>query len=244
TVFCDPARRTGAGRSWNVADFSPPWDFVTGLLGREEGACLKLGPGLPHRLLPERTITEWVTHRGEVVEASIWSASLAAAWGGGLAAGRSLDRRPGRAALLLPAGDRLVVDPAAPAPPVSEPAAYVHEPDPGVLAAGAVPTLAHATGARRLHPEIAYLTTDTGCPSPFWTSFEVLDSFGWREKDLRGWVRDERIGTLEIKKRGIEVDPAALRRRLRPAGPHAATIIITPTLTSARVLVVRRAEAP
>lgn len=226
TVFCDPARRTGAGRSWQVADFSPPWDFVTGLLERPAGACLKLGPGLPHRLIPARTLTEWVSHRGDLVEACLWTPGLAP--------------DAGRAALLLPGRDRLRVDPEAPQPPTGSPARFLHEPDPGVLAAGALPTLAAATGARRLHPEIAYLTTDEPVHSPFWTSFEVRDSAPWREKDLRRWVRDQAIGTLEIKKRGIEIDPAALRRRLRPAGPNRATIVITPTLTSARVLIVER----
>lgn len=232
TVFCDPARRTGAGRSWQIADFSPPWDFVTGLLDRPAGACLKLGPGLPHRLIPEDTFTEWVSHRGEVVEAGIWSPRL------------TPDHGPGRAVLLLPAHDRLVLDPAAPAPPVEAVSRFLHEPDPAVLAAGALPTLAAATGARRIHPDIAYLTTDDPAGSPFWTSFEVLDTLPWREKDLRRWIKEHRVGTLEIKKRGIEVDPAALRRRLRLAGPAQATIVITPTSASARVFVVRRLDQP
>ena len=27
-VFLDPARRTSRGRTWNVADFTPPWSLV------------------------------------------------------------------------------------------------------------------------------------------------------------------------------------------------------------------------
>ncbi|WP_432559775.1 class I SAM-dependent methyltransferase [Granulicoccus sp. GXG6511] len=231
TVFCDPARRTGAGRTWQIGDFSPPWEFVTGLLARAEGACLKLGPGLPHRLIPPNTLTEWVSHNGDLVEACIWSSALA-------------DGRVGRAARLLPNRGELRVDPEAPDPPVGDPQRYLHEPEPGVLASGALPTLAAMTGAARVHPEIAYLTTDTPVDSPFWTTFEIRDSFPWREKDLRRWVGEHAIGTLEIKKRGIDVDPAALRRRLRPKGPGRATIVITPTLGRAQVLVVERVDAP
>ncbi len=223
TVFCDPARRTGAGRTWNVADFSPSWEFVTSLLDRAEGACLKLGPGVPHRLLPERTLTEWVSHKGEAVEACVWSRHLA---------------EPGRAAMLLPTANGLLATSAS--APVGELDAFLHEPDPAVLASGALGALAAATGAWRVHPDIAYLSTSEPTPSPFWTSFRILETFPWREKDLRQWVRDRAIGTLEIKKRGIEIDPAALRRRLKPKGPHRATIIITPTTGSARVLVVER----
>ncbi|MDO5682138.1 MAG: class I SAM-dependent methyltransferase [Propionibacteriaceae bacterium] len=237
TVFCDPARRTGAGRTWNVADFSPPWPFVTGLLDRPAGACLKLGPGVPHRLLPEETRTEWVSHRGDLVEACVWSAGLSAPRAAvGAYAG------PGRAAILLPAGETLQVDPAAPSPSVSEPGRYLHEPDPGVLAAGGLPTLAAAMSASRVHPDIAYLTTDNPTRSPWWTSFEVVQAMPWRERELRRWARDNDIGVLEIKKRGIEIDPAALRRRLKLTGTRSATIVITPTLGAAQVLVVNRLE--
>jgi hypothetical protein len=53
-------------------------------------------------------------------------------------------------------------------------------------------------------------------------------------------VRQNRIGTLEIKKRGLDVDPAALRRRLSPKGPRSATLVLTPTPDGAAALVVRR----
>ncbi|MEA5052026.1 MAG: SAM-dependent methyltransferase, partial [Propionicimonas sp.] len=48
------------------------------------------------------------------------------------------------------------------------------------------------------------------------------------------------VGTLEIKVRGIDIDPAALRRRLKPTGRNAATLILTPTPHGARALVARR----
>jgi SAM-dependent methyltransferase len=222
-AFCDPARRTATGRSWNVADFTPPWGFVTGLLARPAGACIKLGPGLPHRLIPDGVLAEWLSDRADVVEASLWSPALA---------------EPGRAATLLPAGDRITAGPVTVR--VGPIGRYLHEPDGAVLAAGALGALAEATGAQRIHPEVAYLTTGHQVESPFWTSFEVLESLPWREKELRRWVREQEVGTLEIKKRGIEVDPAALRRRLRLRGPHSASILITPTTAAAQVLVVRR----
>lgn len=224
-AFCDPARRTGSGRTWQVADFTPPWEFVTGLLERPKGAVIKLGPGLPHRLIPEGVAAEWVSHHGDVVEVSLWSPNLA---------------EPVRAATLLPSGDRIIARTGSTS--VGDVGRFIHEPDGAVLAAGALDALAVATGARRIHPDVAYLSTDDPVDSPFWTSFEIVETMPWREKDLRRWVRENEIGTLEIKKRGIEVDPAALRRRLRPQGPGRATIIITPTTGSAQVLVVRRQD--
>lgn len=79
-----------------------------------------------------------------------------------------------------------------------------------------------------------------GPTSPFATAFEILEVLDAGERALRRWVRDNQVGTLEIKKRGIEVDPAELRRRLRPSGPNAATLVLTPTRTGAKALVVRR----
>ncbi len=71
-------------------------------------------------------------------------------------------------------------------------------------------------------------------------TFEVIDVLPFDERRLRAWVRDQSVGTLEIKVRGIDVDPAALRRRLRPSGASAATLVLTPTPEGARALVVRR----
>jgi THUMP domain-like len=55
----------------------------------------------------------------------------------------------------------------------------------------------------------------------------VLEALPYKEKALRSWVRAEGIGTLEIKKRGIDVDPAQLRKRLAPNGSATATLIVT-----------------
>ncbi|OYO24009.1 SAM-dependent methyltransferase [Enemella dayhoffiae] len=222
-VFCDPARRRGAERSWRVEDFQPPWDFVTGLLDRPVGAVLKLGPGLPFRLLPPTAAAEWVSHTGDAVEVSLWSSRFG---------------EPGRAATLLPGGDRIVADDRPIA--VTGVGAHLLEPDPAVIRSGAVAALAAQLGATRVAPDIAYLSVDRPAQTPFAETFRVLESLPYKEKTLRAWVREHRVGTLEIKKRGVELDPAALRKRLRPGGPNAATLVITPTPDGARVLVVAR----
>ena len=57
---------------------------------------------------------------------------------------------------------------------------------------------------------------------------------------LRSYVKQHRIGTLEIKKRAVDIDPAALRKQLRPKGPHHATLILTRTPKGTRAVVARR----
>lgn len=224
-VFCDPARRTSVGRSWRVDDLSPPWAFVAELL-RSRTACIKLGPGAPHALIPRDVAATWVSERGDLVELSLWSA----AW------------TPAREAVVLPAG-AVLGETASPGdtdrarPGVGD---VLYEPDPAVIRAGLVDRLAGDLDAHRLQPGIAYLLARDVRPTPFATAFEVLDVMDAGERTLRAWVRRERIGTLEIKKRGLDVDPAALRRRLKPAGRASATVVLAPTLDGARALVVRR----
>ena len=225
-VFCDPARRTASGRSWRVEDLSPPWSFVEALLA-ERTACVKLGPGAPHALIPDGVLATWVSDHGDLVELSLWSR----------------ESEPGRSAVLLPGGVLLDTRRAAPPPAAivrPEAGAVLYEPDPAVIRAGLVDSLAEHLDAGRLRPQLAYLLGAARRPTPFATAFEVLAVLDAGEKTLRAWVRREGIGTLEIKKRGVDIDPAVLRRRLKPKGSRSATVVLTPTLDGVRALVVRR----
>ncbi len=224
-VFLDPARRTAHGRSWDVADLSPSWDVVTSIADGGRMACVKLGPGIPYRVLPDHAETVWVSDHGDLVEATLWAGAGAA------------PRR--RSALLLPQG--LGIEATDDAVHLGAIQGWLYEPDPAVIRAGAVPALARTLDATGIAPGVAYLTGDQHQPTPYATVFEVLDRLPYRDRDLRAWVKENRVGTLEIKKRGLEVDPAVLRRRLAPKGPGSATLVLTPTSAGAAALVVRRA---
>jgi SAM-dependent methyltransferase len=222
-VFLDPARRTGRGRSWDVADLSPSWDVVTGLADGSRVACVKLGPGVPYNLLPDDAEAIWVSEGGDLVEAAVWTGPGAT---------------PRRGALLLPGGYEL--DGGRAEVPLGPVGRYLYEPDPAVIRAGAVTALATMLGATGIAHGIAYLTSDHLVAGPYATAFEVLEHLPYRDRDLRAWVKAHAVGTLEIKKRGLELDPATLRKRLAPKGPHAATIVLTPTPEGAAALIVRR----
>lgn len=223
TAFLDPARRSAKGRSWRLEDLAPPWDFVADHLGR--GAWAKLGPGLPYRAIPAGCAAEWVQVDGDLVEVMLRPGSgrtatlLSTAPDAGPATIAADDTDPG----VRPLGRWLV------------------EPDPALIRAGALGAVAAATGLGRVAPDIAYLTGDTRGDHPGLTWFAVHDALPLRTAALRAWMRDHRIGTLEIKKRGIDLDPARLRATLRPKGPGSATLILTPTPTGTRALVTSRA---
>jgi len=232
-VFCDPARRTARGRSWRVEDLTPPWTFVVGLLDGSRVACVKLGPGVPHAVLPDAVEAEWVSDAGDVVECALWADAVRPGTGGPEAP------VPGRRRAVVD-GHVLFRDTTLTPPPVGETAGFLYEPDGAVIRAGLVPEVARLVRAHRVHDEVAYLAAPEHLPTPFATAFEVLEVLPFAEKALRAWVRSHGIGTLEIKKRGLDVDPAALRRRLKPSGPASATLVLTPTPRGAVAVVVRR----
>ncbi len=222
-VFVDPARRTGSGRLWRTADFSPSWSLVTGLLDSGRPVGVKLGPALPHREIPATAEAEWLTDHGETVEVALWAGPGA---------------QPGELAALIMPDHRIAA--AATTLPVRRPGRYLYEPVGAVIRAGAIGVVGRRLSAGLLDPQIAYLSADELIMTPYATAFEVVEELPYAEKVLRRWARDHGVGRLEIKKRGIDIDPAQLRRRLKPTGPEQATMIITRTPAGARVLIARR----
>lgn len=216
-VFCDPARRDDRGRVWRVEDFTPPWSTVMNLLDGRRAAGVKLGPALPHALIPAAMEAEWITHRGETVEVTLWAGTGA---------------NPGRRSALIMPDARLTVT-AAPPLPVRDLGRYLYEPAGAVIRAGGIADLGAQLGAGLLDPQVAYLTSDQLCSTPFAAAFEVQQRLPFHLKALRNWVREAQIGVLEIKKRGIDMDPAKLRRRLRLAGPNSATMVVSRTPSGA-----------
>lgn len=223
-VFADPARRTASGRTWRVEDLSPPWPFVAGLLDGSRPAAVKLGPGVPHALLPGQAEAEWVSESGTVVECGLWA--------GG-------DARPGLRRAVVD-GHELVGTGRGAQAEVTGVGEFLYEPDGAVVRAGLVDEFAALVRATRVADGIAYLSAPWHMPTAFAAVFEVREVLPYSEKALRAWVRERGVGTLEIKKRGIDVDPAELRRRLKPRGSASATLVLTPTASGAVAVVCTR----
>jgi hypothetical protein len=57
---------------------------------------------------------------------------------------------------------------------------------------------------------------------------------------LRGWLRERHIGRVEIKKRGVTVEPETLRKSLKLAGDERAVIILTPQAGKQWALIAQR----
>ena len=229
-VFLDPARRGERGRVFDPDAYSPPWSFALGLAENFAAAGFKVAPGIPHEAVPAGAEAEWVSDGGEVKEAGVYFGSL-----------RTAERR----ATLLP-GARTLVNEGVPDPDPGDIGRYLYEPDGAVIRARLLGELAGLLSARTVDSTIAYLTSDQLVPTPFASAYEVTDVLPFTVKKLRALVAERGYGTLEIKKRGADVNPEELRRKLAPRGPraNAATIIVTRHLGRHVALVARGPSTP
>jgi len=247
-VFADPARRTRSGtRIFDPRAYEPALDDVWALRSQVPAVGIKVGPGVPHHGLPQDAEAEWVSVDGDVVEAGLWFGPLA-------------PHGPGRVATVLRHGPRGLARgtfSAAPGEPAEAPfsasdvadlGTYLYEPDGAVIRAGLVGPLARRADACLLDPTIAYLTGDGPVPTvdgvPLATAYRVLDVMPFHLKRLKAYLRERRVGSLTIKKRGTAVVPEELRTRLALSGTASATIVLTRVAGAQQVLVVEPVLGP
>lgn len=215
-VWLDPARReagdTGRART---DDWSPPLTWVFDLIGRMPGG-VKLGPGLDRDRIPDGVEAQWISADGSTIELVLWSGRLA--------------RESATRSALVVRGQH-AAELSAPADSEDEPVRalgrFIHEPDGAVIRARLIGQVARSLHAGMLADKLAYLTGDDPVTSPFVQSFRVREVLPADTKKLAKALRERGIGILEIKKRGVDVDPAALRQSLRLRGDESATLIMT-----------------
>jgi hypothetical protein len=104
---------------------------------------------------------------------------------------------------------------------------YIFEPHAAVLAADLTGVLAGQHSLQSVSPGIAYLTGDQTLNEPALSCFEVMEILPLDPKHLREAIRVRAIGSLEVKKRGVRIDPEEVRKQIHPRGDNQATLIIT-----------------
>lgn len=218
-VFLDPARRTAGhnntSRLTNSDEYSPRLDFAFSL-GEQRPTAIKLGPGFDRAEIPETAHAQWTSVNGEAVEMMLWCGALATPG----VTRSALVLRNQVAHELSAAADSTDAD----VQPLGE---YLYEPDPAVIRARLIGQFARDHSLGMLDERIAYITGNTLVQSPFAQAFRVREVLPASEQRLKKLLRERGIGRLEIKKRGMDVDPAQLRNRLSLRGDNEATLILT-----------------
>ena len=121
----------------------------------------------------------------------------------------------------------IIGPPHTPIPFAVQPNRYIFDIDPAVSAARLTGTLAAEHKLAALSPGPTYLTGPQPIDDAALACFEIDDILPLRVRSLADHLRARNIGQLEIKKRGVEIDPEKLRRDLKLRGTNAATLLIT-----------------
>jgi hypothetical protein len=121
---------------------------------------------------------------------------------------------------------------------------YIFDIDPAVLAAGLKGGLALEHGLFALGAGPSYFTGPRPIDDAALACFEVVDMLPLQSRQLAPYLRERGIGQLEIKKRGIGIDPEILRRDLKLRGDNSAALLITPIASRPAAIVAHRAPPP
>jgi len=212
-AFFDPDRRAGGTRTRDPAAFDPPFEAWPALLGRFERAIVKLPPVVEGDAVmqgPQEVVSLGGRARERRLFHGVWS------------------ERPPRRALALPSGRSVEgLGAAWPAVRAVEPGDWLFDPDVSVTLAGLVGDLARRDGLLASHPEIPYLLAavpSERAPGHWMQVDAVLPP---APKKINAWLAARGAGDLTIRKRGIEEKAAAWRKRLKPKGKAAATLVFT-----------------
>jgi hypothetical protein len=218
-LFFDPARRTASKRAFSVNNYHPPLAMVQSWLKHFPVLGVKISPGVDRKEISGYDAEiEFVSLHGELKEAVLWFGPL---------------KNARRRAALLPGPH--VLESQSPYPgqkqehllPITEPQAYIYEPDPAVLRAGLVEELGLQLDAAQLDPDIAYLTTAQQVETPFARSWEVDAWFPFQLKRLRQELRARSVGRVTVKKRGSPLQPEDLIQKLKLTGDEERVVLLT-----------------
>jgi hypothetical protein len=159
---------------------------------------------------------QWISVDRDVVELGVWFGAAA---------------RPGvgRSALVIGEHGTAELTAAADSADVELGALgeYLYEPDGAVIRARLIGDLARSLDARMISDQIAYLSTDAAVRTPFAAGFRVTETLPLDERAIKKRLQALGIGTLEIKKRGVDIDPAQFRAKLSLKGTNNATLFLT-----------------
>jgi hypothetical protein len=215
----DPDRRASGRRHTRVESYEPGIDVMDRLLNENPHGAIKLAPAAE---IPEhwssRTEQEWISRDGECKQLVAWFGDLAKAPGAR------------RATALSARGEVLgSVDGSQCELPTlaSRVGKYLYEPDAAVLAAELVGRIAEQHALNPLIPGGGYLTSEAHIDEPLLTRFRVEAALPYRTSNVKPLLAERSIGQLEVKKRGVDLDPEKIRRDLRLPGSERATLLLT-----------------
>jgi hypothetical protein len=220
----DPDRRAGGRRTTSLDASRPNLATIERLLEGVPHAAVKLAPATRVPTLwadvAAATELEWISRGGECRQLVAWHGDLAQA--------------PGQhRATILPAACGLAPrtvtgTPNQPIAVTTQLNQYIFDIDPAVLAAHLKAAIAAEHDLNAFSRGPTYLTGPAPVSDPALQCFHIDEVLPLRVKPLAALLRDRRIGQLELKKRGVDIELEPFRQKLKLRGDNAATLLITP----------------
>ena len=219
-AWMDPARRQNSRRVSDPEEYLPPLSWLHTLSASGTQAIgVKLSPAIDHALAaPFGAELEFLSEGGECREALLWL--------GKPQTGNALS-----STLLTPSGPQTLTGIADERgdwnPPIGS--RLLYEPDPAVIRAHLVGTLAAQIDAAAVDPQIAYLLSDAFTPTPFADAYAILDQFPYGRKRLQDALTAQGVGRVIIKKRGFPQEPDEIRKSLKLRGTKEIIVVLART---------------
>lgn len=227
-AFCDPSRRRAGRRLSDPQDFSPNPSEVALRMANLRLGGIKLSPLLSDAFLENLgSCIEFVSSRGECVEALIWT---------------GMDAIPGRYAVQVTdvAIHRLDASPALPTK--SDVGSFVFDCDAAAVRAHALGALCGEYNLYPLADSVGYLTGQHAVRSPWLRGYRVLAAAPAREQRVRAAARGLTARVIEVKSRVRETGRFAWVTRVAE-GERCVTAMLYQSGRSVQVLLVEPLDA-
>jgi hypothetical protein len=250
----DPDRRAAGRRTTSLDSFQPSLDTVEKVLSQVPHGGVKLAPATK---VPtdwaDRCELEWISRDGECRQLVVWHGALAHKPGlrrATILITNAASHSPGTEQNRVPcAGSdsgimpRTITGRPGERVPVSDELGdYVFDIDPAIRAAHLQAALAAELNLSALAAGPSYLTGDSPIIDAAVSGFKIENTLPLRVRTISQHLRERGIGRLEIKKRGVDIDPETLRRALKLRGDNAATLLITPIAGRPVAIVAQRIQ--
>jgi len=216
-ALLDPSRMAkGKSDRWQDEDLSPNWNEIEKLIQHYRNMAIKLGPGVQIPEFLQDYECQYLGLRDECLEALVLTGTLG--------------RRGIIKAVELPSGESVEAfkaDIENTFNRIESPGKFLFEPVKSVVRAHLFGVLAEKLGLWQIDPRIAYLSGNEYVSSALLKPYQILKELPYDLKVVKTFLRENEVGRLEIKKRGLNLIPEEFRAKIRLSGPNEGTLIFT-----------------
>ena len=224
----DPDRRADGRRSTTLEHHSPGPEVIDRWRAVAPAGAVKLSPASePPEAWQREGELEWITSQRECRQLVVWFGALATSPGQRRATSLHVAHAADpsavgsiKAASFCGAADE-------PCAAADEPRRFLYDPDPSLIAAHLVGAIANHYELKSLGAGGTYLTGDRDVDDLLLAKFEIVESLPLRAALVAAALAKRGVGRVEVKKRGVTVEPEKFRRSLKLRGDGEATVILT-----------------